>query len=493
MLLIAAAFNKNNAGEMECKFEESYTILCKHSGKLEKIEAPKKFIQTSETLKECILMAQEEGGKEIPVNASLEIMRYIITETLDPWSNGKKINKDTFIEVLKTVDMLHIQGALYNRLILTFANIFEKLPGDKKLEIITKVSPTIACDMLFKWLIEFPRTIAGLAVPRRFSPDSNKIVCTGYDGTGFSIYNSDTGDIIAKMDESKLDGSIKRILKIGWTADGHKILTLNRDNTASIWDADNLRHVFSVPCYEIAKCSPIEDKFFALQAPTTLNVFSCNEERLLTSITQDEKIEDAKWSPDGTRIITLSPSENRTLLWNAANGELITELPSIRPISVVKWSPDGTKIITISEISIDVFDTNIGAHLNRINNQELQLISASCNVDGTEIIAISKNNMIYILDTATGNIKKTLDDHECDLIAAKWSPNGAKIMTSAIDGRINIWDAKTYNIIETISLKLDRDCSLKWSPNGAKMLIDNVHGVKLYIRSNPIEIYSKLT
>ena len=145
--------------------------------------------------------------------------------------------------------------------------------------------------------------------------------------------------------------------------DGTRIFTTDGAN-ARIWDADSGNAVTTVRLHE--------DETFAewRRDGARFAVIAGNDTKVRESATGAElallqghsgRVNSAKWSPDGTRIVTAS-DDHTVRIWDAATGSPIAILgdlhrkaticpPDCRledyigPVTNADWSPDGTRIL----------------------------------------------------------------------------------------------------------------------------------------------------
>ncbi len=70
--------------------------------------------------------------------------------------------------------------------------------------------------------------------------------------------------------------------------------------------------------------------------------------RNLHTLRHGDMVEDAKFSPDGTKVVTAS-DDKKARIWDVASGRLLhTLLGHTEEVSVAEFSPDGKLVLTDS-------------------------------------------------------------------------------------------------------------------------------------------------
>jgi WD40 repeat protein len=148
-------------------------------------------------------------------------------------------------------------------------------------------------------------------------------------------------------------------------------------------------------------------------------------------------------------------------VWDVATGASLTELkgntdPAVNlhtypflPNWSASFSPDGTRIVTLSwDYIARVWDAESGAGLSELKGHTQAVLSASFSPDGTRIVTASGDGTARVWDAVTGASLAELkwhDEHWNAWLAASFSPDGKRIVTtSMMDETARVWDSVPY-------------------------------------------------
>ena len=130
-----------------------------------------------------------------------------------------------------------------------------------------------------------------------------------------------------------------------------------------------------------------------------------------------------------------------------------TALPHLRQRHVLKpggtlktavFSPDGSRVLTISsDGSATFWDAETGAELTSFKADDSAIESAAFSPDGSRVVIASANGVVRIWDVAKGSVVAVLKGHEKKVNDAIFSPDGKLVATASDDKTARIWDATT--------------------------------------------------
>jgi WD40 repeat protein len=176
------------------------------------------------------------------------------------------------------------------------------------------------------------------------------------------------------------------------------------------------------------------------------------------------------FSPDGTRIATVSFDETARV-WDAATGQELAVLKGHRDlVSEVAFSPDGTRIATGSGLdrTVRVWDAATGEELVVLKGEELVVLewrgglqmNTPFSPDGTRIATKSAlDRTVRVWDAATGEELAVLDWHEeivsgydfCSGVV--FSPDGTHVTALSNRGVVRTFDVANGRLVCEIRLR----------------------------------------
>ena len=125
------------------------------------------------------------------------------------------------------------------------------------------------------------------------------------------------------------------------------------------------------------------------------------------------------------------------------------------------FSPEGTRIVTISNpipfsftsgtsIEARIWDVRMGTVLKELKGHSASVSSAVFSPDGARVVTASYDKTVRIWDASTGAVLKRLTGHEDAVMSAAFSPDGARVVTASKDKTARIWDASTGGVLKEL-------------------------------------------
>lgn len=107
---------------------------------------------------------------------------------------------------------------------------------------------------------------------------------------------------------------------------------------------------------------------------------------------------------------------------------LVTSAPTSESAA---WSPDGTKVVSISGSLAIVYDVSTGLELYRLDGHQSDLGSAAFSRDGTRILTAGAN-LVCVWDAVSARLLAKVQLDFVGIDNAKWSPSGDQIALSSL-------------------------------------------------------------
>ncbi|MBV9490222.1 MAG: WD40 repeat domain-containing protein, partial [Verrucomicrobia bacterium] len=180
-----------------------------------------------------------------------------------------------------------------------------------------------------------------------------------------------------------------------------------------------------------------------------------------------DAVNDAAFSPDGTRVLTAS-ADKTAKLWEAASGKLLASLDHRGEVSKAAFSPDGTRILTASaDHRARLWGAASGKLIASFGHQD-EVSEAVFSPDGARILTASADNTAKLWDAASGKLMASFA-HQANVYHGAFSPDGARILTASADNTADLWDAASGKLLASFT----HQDTVRWaafSPDGAWVL-----------------------
>ena len=196
----------------------------------------------------------------------------------------------------------------------------------------------------------------------------------------------------------------------------------------------------------------------------------------------------AKFSPDGTKLLTAGDSA-RVVLWDIATGELIRSFSEHQyPISGICWNVDGKSFIScdiagyirVTDLEPSDDDAILQQNLSSLGVCVRDSDGAIAAIDGFEVVirnaegeklrsfkggnlnyaqrlalspdgrvlAVSRiDGVVGLWDMDSGKLIRELYKHKRSARGLAFTPDGTKLVTGGGDGRAIVWDVATGKLI----------------------------------------------
>ncbi len=365
-----------------------------------------------------------------------------------------------------------------------------------------------------------------------WSSDGKRIATASADGTG-RVWDAASGEVVFV-----LTGHTAGLLDVDWSADGTTIATTALDGTSQIWDAATGAQLFvlrGIPSnYAATRWSPI-DAHLAIMGGLRPRIWDLSQKSLRLPNVHTDWADDAAWSPDGSRIATVSydstariwdatgekellvlhhppfitffawsPDSQRIVtgggdgisrVWDVRTGELLLEYhaPSGNVTWTESWSPDGSRIATSlwPSNTVEVWNATTGQKLLTVGDGSCTSHKAAWSPEGDRLITgcfqtdADDNLPARIWDSQTGQLLKSLESPDGESVATAWSPDGSRIAVAYEKGPVKIWDSTTGKELLTFGGLTQRVWQPVWSPNGDRIVAGDESGsVKIWDTTN---------
>ncbi len=181
------------------------------------------------------------------------------------------------------------------------------------------------------------------------------------------------------------------------------------------------------------------------------------------------RVYDARFSPDGSKIVTADFDSRSATIWDARDGKKRVVLPgdpdpkvahSDNVISAA-FSPDGSRVVTACMDGFcRVWDTLSGALVQAIPHG-IAVRTAEYSAAGDQILTSAADGVARLWTLPDYHLRTGLSGHTDTLTEARFSNDGAYIITASRDGTARIYHAKPWFVYSLATQRITRKLTLQ--------------------------------
>lgn len=175
-----------------------------------------------------------------------------------------------------------------------------------------------------------------------FSPNG-KLLAAGSYGASVMVWATDTGSPIKALDGGR-EGGLTPV----FSPDGRILAVGNRNSTTRLFDvvSGKLRHVLPESMTQGLSFDPKGERLAVAYVDGRIGLWSIADGRLLSmQQTTATEIYRVRWSPAGDVLVSAGLQGNITL-WNPDDLSVLREITAPEWVIEAKFSPDGTRLVT---------------------------------------------------------------------------------------------------------------------------------------------------
>jgi WD40 repeat protein len=320
----------------------------------------------------------------------------------------------------------------------------------------------------------------GMVSDARFSPDGQRVLTSARH---VRLWDAATGAGVLGLEPENARNPV-------FSPDGSAILVAGRE-TAEIRDAGSGEQVAILEGHtglvRTARFSPDGTRVVTASADHTARVWEARTGSCLAVLSgHTAELRSAVFSPDGERVLTASSGmvttfyangrggsstsghDSTARIWDAESGECLTVLQTDRGVYQAIYSPDGAKILTGTGL-LTVWDARSGARLLALDVDNA--FRGAFSPDGRYIAVGCPLGAIWVFDAGTGQRVAVLSGLLCSGASLVYSPDGDLIASGGDDlNNVRVWDARSGRCIGILSGHSEEVESVVFSRDGQRIL-----------------------
>ena len=271
-----------------------------------------------------------------------------------------------------------------------------------------------------------------------FSPgDGQRIVTASWDKTA-RVWDTASLGVIETIGPRPL-----AVLKASFSPDGHRVLIQDGQGRSVVWDLRERREVLAFPEPTDASISPESQRVLTIRNGVAVVTAIANGKQIAALEGHAGRTVEARFSPDGSRIVTAS-LDRTACLWDAVKYARVATL-SGHPSRVrhAAFSSDSSLVATTDEDgSTRVWEANSGRLLATHRQPTADGVNGVTEVafaPRDKAIFTRNSQSVQLWEIATGRVLASLEDASERLTDVALSPKGDRLVTAGPGNKAELY------------------------------------------------------
>ncbi len=325
-------------------------------------------------------------------------------------------------------------------------------------------------EMIWTSLLEQPPVTTGRGGVV-WSPDGTQLATVSEIGS--TVWDAKTGEqlLILKRDQYP-EGSVI------WTQSGQPAILDFVNGHMIFWDLQTGEQLldFEVGVASVSHWLPRKNILAVSQGDKGISVWNIRSKQQISpsfKACDGYCVNGLRLSPDGTRLVTVSPEEQDTfIIWDVKTGESLFTftgtVPGNHAWTSMEWSPDSKYLaVAFMNGTVNIWDTQTGTQFNMLG--VTKVLDLAWSSDGKSLITLSQYESLIVWDIKTSKRLRSLNEHTSWIMDLAWSPDGSMLAWSLEDGEILIWDPTSGKTLHAFRDPTGWVRNLTWSPDGKQL------------------------
>ncbi len=309
----------------------------------------------------------------------------------------------------------------------------------------------------------------------------------------YSPYAGRLIDLGSGQTVAELAGHSDVPLGAAFTDDGSRLLTIDFDQTARIWDGRDGHSIAVLEGHEkpvIAGALSPDGKLAATaSSDLTVRLWEAETGKELGRFQgHNAGVWHLAFSPDGKRLVTAS-ADSTARIWDVATRTSLATLKGHgeveRGVVQAMFSPDGQRVVTVGDDrTVRLWNAGDGTALGTVATVHAGEASAAFSPEGRRLATSAGDHTAQVWDVADPPPYPVIPAHDRDIFAIAFSPDGQRFITASGDKTVRLWESATAKRIAVLAGHKGYPVGAAFSRDGTRLVSWSFDDIKSWDLAN---------